>query len=126
MIFHGRYRENYGAYRPFITAYVLSPDGKWIKYSGIDLSRLEVRDDVGGIGGYGIPYFRFNTQIKLISSKETKVFGGEVNIFLDPHASEVPLLGRDVLDNFAVICDRSKNYVILLDEPDIYRIERSG
>jgi hypothetical protein len=54
------------------------------------------------------------------------VFGGEVNIFLDPHASEVPLLGRDVLDNFAVICDRSKNYVILLDEPDIYRIERSG
>jgi hypothetical protein len=101
MIFHGRYRENYGAYRPFITAYVLSPNGKWMKYSFlvdtgadetflhyrsirilcIDTSRLEIRDDVGGIGGYGIPYFRFNTQIKLISLQETRVFAGEVNIF---------------------------------------------
>ena len=143
MIFHGRYRENYGANRPFITAYVLSPGGRWIQYSflvdtgadetflhyrsikilGIDTSLLEIRDDVGGVGGYGIPYFRLNTQIKLISLRATKVFGGEVNIFLDPHASEVPLLGRDVLDNFSVIFDRRRNNVILLDDPDTYRIE---
>ncbi|OEU55172.1 MAG: hypothetical protein BA871_12545 [Desulfuromonadales bacterium C00003096] len=101
MIFYGRYRENYGAHRPFIIAYILSPEGQWIQYSflvdtgadetflhyrsikilGIDTSRLEIRDDVGGVGGYGIPYFRFNTQIKLISSSDTKVFGGTVNIF---------------------------------------------
>ena len=145
MIFYGRYRENYGAHRPFITAYILSPEGQWIQYSflvdtgadetflhyrsikilGIDTSRLEIRDDVGGVGGYGIPYFQFNTQIKLISSSDTKVFGGTVNIFLDPHASEVPLLGRDVLDDFAVIFDRRKNKVILVDDPDTYRIQEA-
>lgn len=72
MIFHGRYRYNNGAYRPFITGYVLSTNRRWMKYSflvdtgadqtflhyrsidilGIDKSQLGVRDDVGGVGGY--------------------------------------------------------------------------
>lgn len=108
MILHGRYRYNYGVYRPFLTAYVRSSHGQWLKHSflvdtgadetflpyrsveilGIDTSRLEVRDDVGGVGGYGIPYFRFETEIKIISPQESRVFGGEVNVFLDPHATE--------------------------------------
>jgi len=145
MIFHGRYRYNNGAYRPFLTAYVLSADNRWMKYSflidtgadetffhyrsinilGIDTSQLEILDDVGGVGRYGIPYFHWNTEMKLISPEGTKIFGGEVNVFLDPHATDVPLLGRDVLDTFVAIFDRGKDDVILLDQPDSYRIKRS-
>ena len=145
MIFHGRYRFSSGAYRPFITAYVLSADRKWIKSSflidtgadetflpyrsssilRIDTSQIEIRDDVGGVGGYGIPYFHWNTEIKLISPEGTKIFGGEVNVFLDPHATDVPLLGRDVLDTFVAIFDRGQNRITLLDQPDSYRIEHS-
>jgi len=63
--------------------------------------------------------------MKLISPEGTKIFGGEVNVFLDPHATDVPLLGRDVLDTFVAIFDRGKDDVILLDQPDSYRIKRS-
>ncbi len=145
MIFHGRYRYNNRAHRPFLTAYVLSADDRWMKYSflidtgadetffhyrsinilGIDTSQLEILDDVGGVGGYGIPYFHWNTEIKLIAPEGTKIFGGEVNVFLDPHATDVPLLGRDVLDTFVAIFDKGKDDVILLDQPDSYRIKRS-
>lgn len=33
MIFHARYRYNGGAYRPFVAAYVLSADRKWVRAS---------------------------------------------------------------------------------------------
>ena len=142
MIFHGRYRFNYGAYRPFITAYVLSTDRQWVKCSflvdtgadetflhhrGIDLLGLEtkgldVKDDVGGIGGYGVPYFEFDTEIKLVSPTESWIFTGKANVFLDPHATDVPILGRDVLDRFAVIFDRAREDVILISEPDGYEV----
>ena len=127
MIFYGSYRINWGAYRPFINAWVYSSYAKWVKFSflvdtgadetffhhrsiailGIDTSHLEVRNDVGGIGGFEVPYFRWKTRLKILSSEGSgRLFSGEVNVFLDPHASRVPILGRDVLDSFAVIFDR--------------------
>jgi len=92
---------------------------------GIDTSRLEVRNDVGGVGGLGVPYFRWETKLKILSPEGSgRLFSGEVNIFLDPHASRVPILGRDVLDNFAVIFDRRKTRIALIEEPDSYQIIR--
>jgi len=93
MIFRGRYRYNLGAYRPFITAYVLATDGRWLKHTfladtgadvtflpyrdvkilGIDLNGVNVRDDVGGVGGYGIPYISYETEIRLVSSVGAQV-----------------------------------------------------
>lgn len=144
MIFRGRYRYNQGAYRPFITAYVRSQSGQWVKHSFLvdsgadetflpyrsveilemETARVQIRDDVGGVGGYGLPYFRFPTEIKFVSTEGMKLFGGEVNVFLDPHATDVPLLGRDVLDTFVVVFDRKKDQVLLLDDHDDYRLER--
>lgn len=103
MIFRGRYRYSFGAYRPFMTAYVLAVDGRWTKHTfpldtgadvtflpyrdvkvlGIELSGVEVKDDVGGVGGYG---------------------------------------GRDVLNHFVCIFDRAKDEVLLLDAPDSYQV----
>lgn len=143
MIFQGSYRINWGAYRPFITAWVYSFSEKWVKFSflvdsgadetflhhrsidilNIDTSHLNVRTDVGGIGGSGVPYFRWETRLKILSTEGIgRLFSGEVNVFLDPHASRVPILGRDVLDNFAVIFDRMKSQVTLLEHPDSYKI----
>ncbi|MBC8457415.1 MAG: hypothetical protein H8D67_05400 [Deltaproteobacteria bacterium] len=117
MIFYGDYRIHEGVFRPFITGYVRKEGGKWHEFSffvdsgadetflhyrsidilGIDISHIEVRDDVGGIGGYGVPYFRHPIELKLISVEGNAIFSGDVNVFLDPHATKLPILGRDVL-----------------------------
>lgn len=146
MIIYGNYRINSGAFRPFLTAYIQSSTGRWLKFSflvdsgadetflhsrsidilGIDVSRKEVKRDVGGVGGAGIPYFQWQTQLKLHSPDGIeRIFGGEVNVFLDPHATRVPLLGRDVLDKFVTILDRDKNQVILLDKPNAYHLTKT-
>jgi len=143
MIFYGSYRINWGVYRPFISAWVFSSNEKWVKFSfladtgadetflhhrsidilNIDTSHLNVKTDVGGVGGSGVPYFQWETRLKIISTKGiSKLFAGKVNVFLDPHASRVPILGRDVLDSFVVIFDREKDQIILMEQPDSYKI----
>ncbi len=143
MIFQGKYVNEAGTYRPYISADLLSPAKKWImvdflvdsgadetfldysyiKKLEIDTDGINVKDDVGGVGGTGVPYFQIDTTIKLISKRDTKVFSGTINIFLDPHSCTMPLLGRDVLDNFVTIFDRKQSSIFLLDESESYKIE---
>lgn len=146
MIFYGTYRFHHGAHRPFITAWVLSSQGGWVKASflvdtgadetflpqrsiailGIDTSGLDVRTDASGIGGTGVPYFQWQSQLLLKSpGGQRRLFGGEINVFLDPHATPFPVLGRDVLDRFVVIFDRERNQVLLIDKPDGYKLVRA-
>ena len=144
MILKGRYENEAGIFRPYISADadVLSPANEWvivdflldtgadetfldfsfIKKFNIDTKGIDVRDDVGGVGGLGVPYFQIDSALKLISPEGTKVFKGKINVFLDPHSSEIPLLGRDVLDNFVAIFDRKQNSILLLDEKEQYKI----
>lgn len=144
MIFRGRYKDESGIFRPYIKAEVLSPADEWvmvdflldtgadetfldfsfIKRFNIYTRGIDVRDDVGGVGGSGVPYFQIDSGLKLISPDGTKVFKGKINVFLDPHSSEVPLLGRDVLDNFVTIFDRKQNSILLIDEGEEYRISK--
>jgi len=141
MIFRGRYKDEAGTFRPYIMAEVLSPVNEWvmvdfvadtgadetfldftfIKKFDIDTKGIDVKDDVGGVGGSGVPYFQINSALKLISSGGTKIFKGKINVFLDPHSSEMPLLGRDILDNFVVIFDRKQNSILLLDEEEQFK-----
>ncbi|MBU1487113.1 retropepsin-like domain-containing protein [bacterium] len=143
MIFQGRYENETGIFRPYISADVLSPANEWVEVDflvdtgadetfldfsfvrelDIDTRGIDVKDDVGGVGGSGVPYFQIDSALKLISPGGTKVFKGKVNIFLDPHSSEVPLLGRDVLDNFVAIFDREQSSILLLDEEEEYGIK---
>lgn len=142
MIFQGRYENEAGIFRPYISADVLSPANEWVEVDflvdtgadetfldfrfirefDIDTKGIDVRDDIGGVGGSGVPYFQIDSALKLISPCDAKVFKGKINVFLDPHSSEVPLLGRDVLDNFVVIFDRETNSILLLDEEEQYNI----
>jgi hypothetical protein len=91
---------------------------------GIETVGVTVRDDVNGVGGQDVPYIEHFGQLRLISSEGARIFEGTFNIFLDPHATEVPLLGRDVLDRFTCIFDRGKGQVMLLDPPDQYELVR--
>jgi hypothetical protein len=146
VIFYGTYRFHHGAYRPFITAWVKSSRGEWVKASflvdtgadetflpqrsiaifGIDTSGLDVRTDASGIGGTGVPYFQRQSQLLLKSpGGQRRLFGGEINVFLNPHATSFPVLGRDVLDRFVVIFDRERNQVLLIDKPDGYKLVRA-
>ena len=90
------------------------------------MSRITVRDDVGCVGGYGVPYFQHPLELKLVSTEGNTIFSGDVNVFLDSHATRFPILGRDVLDTFVVLFDRAQNQILLLREPDQYQIVRGN
>ena len=142
MILHGRYENEAGILRPYISGFVYSSRRVWLEYAflvdsgadvtflhygsldelAIDTSNLEVYDDVGGVGGKDVPYIKFSSKLQFISGEDVKVFEGDINIFLDPHATDVPLLGRDVLDHFAVLLDCRTSQVLLLDEMVKYRV----
>jgi hypothetical protein len=50
---------------------------------------------------------------------------GEFAAFTDPKATDLNILGRDVLNNFDVILSHHRNEVVLLAPNHHYRVERS-
>jgi len=50
---------------------------------------------------------------------------GEFAAFSDPTATDMSVLGRDVLNNFDVILSRRRNEVLLLAPNHQYRVEKS-
>jgi len=141
MIVYGQYLISNGIFRPYLKALVLSSNGVYtalpfiidtgadrtflpfsaITLLDIDITNVTVKDDVSGVGGQAT-YFNFGTELVFIADDNAKVFAGEIGIFLSPHCSDVPLLGRDILDYFTVIFDRRKNKIILFDEIHSYSI----
>ena len=59
----------------------------------INTAAVTVKDDVGGVGGQGVPYIEYQTQVRLISPTGVHVLEGTLNVFLDPHATDVPCWG---------------------------------
>jgi hypothetical protein len=75
---------------------------------------------VGGLTGYRL------LQTALIFSRDDGqpvTVRGQFAIFTDLASSDLSVLGRDVLDNFAVIVDRPANAVLLLAPRHQYRVE---
>ena len=50
---------------------------------------------------------------------------GEFAGFTDPTATDLSVLGRDVLDNFDLIISRRRNEILLLAPRHQYRIEHA-
>lgn len=117
--------------RPILSIEVLAGDGAWQKAdfmedTGADCSvfTANLLDDLSlpcrpaaplaGVGG-AIPSVLVTTKIRLRRDD-----GGSYTIqspfagFTDPLALEMSVLGRDILDLFAVIVDRPGNVVCLL------------
>lgn len=49
---------------------------------------------------------------------------GEFAAFTDPAATDLSVLGRDVLDNFDLLVSRRRNQILLIAPQHQYRIER--
>ena len=130
-----------GFVRPVVRGEILARDGFWepslllvdtgadrtvFSAALLDVLGLEVsqsRDQLGGVGGVA-ESVTVMTQIRLpLSDGEKAVFRGEFAAFTELESLDMCVLGRDILDMFAVIVDRSRDRVAMLREQHQYRIE---
>ena len=74
-----------------------------------------------GVGGKAA-HLQIATALRFASEDGAKTFSGTIGIFTDPEVCDTPVLGRDVLDNFCVIFDRTRNTILLLAAPHDYEV----
>ena len=67
-----------------------------------------------------IGYYKLNTEMRFLMGRGVRSVQLTIGIFRDEGVLELPVLGRDVLDEFALVLDRSRNIVALLEpsQPD--------
>jgi hypothetical protein len=144
MIVRGRYVARGGIYRPFVVLRVRSASGSWVPipflidtgadatflnhacvaHLDLDVSPLPLKSDASGVSG-GFLYYETHIWLRLeAETGEARVFAGNLGVMADPVTSDVPVLGRDVLNQFAAIFDYKRNEILLIAEPDDYRVGR--
>ena len=130
-----------GELRPVVCGRVLRGDGAWravnfLVDTGADRTVLtaDVLDDLGstaddpeeqlvGAGGL-VASVRVRTTIRMERNDGGAVtVQGRFSAFHDPTALDMSLLGRDILDLFPVIVDRSRSFVCLLGQGHQYVIQ---
>ncbi len=128
--------------RPIIRGEIRAGDGSWravefLLDTGADrtvfsanvLEALNLRSEepgerIGGIGGI-VDSVVVRTQIRLTREDDCKViFRGEYAACIQQETLDMSVLGRDLLEMFAVIVDRSNDLVCLLGARHRYRIEK--
>jgi hypothetical protein len=133
-----------GASRPTVRAWIVDADGRsyrerFLVDSGSDrtvfrslvLRRLRLTAitsepgltlvGIGGVSNYKsvIAALEF-----LRNDGETARVRGRYSVFTNPAATEMSILGRDVLDNFDVIISRPRDEVLLLAPNHRYQVVR--
>ena len=129
-----------GLVRPVVRAEVLASNGSWVKapflldtgadrtvfsadiLTALRLPSLPTQDRLGGIGGE-IASVNIETQIRLTRENNAKVilrghYAGVTKI----SALEMSVLGRDVINLFAVIVDWPQPVICLLGQRHGYAI----
>jgi hypothetical protein len=133
-----------GVVRPIVRARVLGRDGNatsenFLLDTGADrtvlsavlLARLRLPtrsaasgETLSGISGTS-EFVLVTTVIECVQNDGGLVrIRGEFAGFTDPRATDVSVLGRDVLDNFDLIVSRRRNDVLLLAPRHRYRVDR--
>jgi hypothetical protein len=131
-----------GIVRPIILAKILGGDGEWLSVdflldTGADrtvisagvLDRLDIQyvqpqDQIGGVGSL-VSSVDVTTQIRLPRDDGQWItLRGTYAACLQHNALDMCVLGRDVLNIFAVIVDRPADRVTLLHGADSYSIQR--
>lgn len=132
-----------GIPRPVLRGEAQAADGTWIQVhflvnSGADrtvfcaddcnelhLATLVSPERLGGVGGVADSVL-VSTQIGLVREDGSRVtFRGQFAAFTAPSALDTSVLGRDLLNFFAVIVDRPGNIVCLLGQRHHYLIQQS-
>lgn len=129
--------------RPVIPGEVRTGDGAWVKVpflldtgadrtvlsadivAALHLSPLPARDHLGGVGGI-VTSILVETHIRLTHAEGGKVtLRGQYAGVTDVETLDMSVLGRDVLNFFAVIVDWPRQIVRLLGQRHQYTITRS-
>ena len=147
MIVHGTFVPTLrGVVEPQVEAWALATDGTWrwvpftidcgadttalpadyIVFLGLDLSTMTVRTNIGGVGSSGLPYVEYATTLRFVAGSEQRDFPLTVVVFTNPADLDVPLLGRDILDQVALILDRPRDTILLMLGPETYALVPSA
>jgi len=140
MIFKGRYSQTTlnNPLAPFVEASIRVADGKWVKVFflidlgadgtylpseylkklGLQLDEAKSEDNVTGVGGQKVKYVPFMTQLRFRSNIVRRTFDIEIGVFTQEESLDIPVLGRDVMNFFTLLCDLKANLVWLIDEAD--------
>jgi len=131
-----------GITRPLVTAKVFGADGKahdvpFLVDTGADrtvfiaglLEKLQFAENdadpgyaLQGIGG-STEFVVVSTVIELTCADGTPArIRGQFSALTDPAATDLSILGRDVLDNFDVVTSRRRNEVLLLAGNHQYQV----
>ena len=138
MIFHGRYsKTNWeNPLAPFIKASIRAKDGQWIevfflidlgadgtylpsKYAkklGLQLDEAKTKDNATGVGGQRVEHI--TTQLRFERNGAHRTFDLEIGVFTQAESLDLPILGRDVMNFFTLLCDVRANLVWLMDEAE--------
>jgi Retroviral aspartyl protease len=131
---------NDGVTRPVVRGTVAVPGGEpwdvtFLVDTGADRTVLTsdfysllVQDGAGtftslaGVGGT-LPGLIVEAQIGFVATSRLPItIRGPVTVFSQPDSIDIPILGRDILNVFAVIVDRSRDGVTLLTPKHDYTI----
>jgi predicted aspartyl protease len=131
-----------GILRPIIRSEVLADDGSWraVEFlidTGADrtvfsknvldalcLDTIESNGCIGGVGGI-VDSIVVETQIRFTREDAGKVvFRGKYAACTEQETLDMSVLGRDILEMFAVIIDRPGNIICLLGKQHRYKIEK--
>ncbi len=130
-----------GFVRPVVRGEILNAHGHWepapflvdtgadctvfsaaiLDVLGFDTTASEER--LGGVGGVA-ESAQITTQIRLPRDDgKTAIFRGDYAAFTQLEALDMSVLGRDIMEMFAVIVDRSDDVVVLIRSPHRYAID---
>jgi hypothetical protein len=126
--------------RPVVSGEILSADGRWLQVeflldpaadrtvlSAQVLANLKLvssmpSQQLGGVGGQATSVL-ITTAIRMYRDDGVSVlFRGQFAAFTDPAALDMSVLGRDILNLFAVIVDRPGDIVCLIGQRHRYTI----
>ncbi len=140
MLIAGRWMVADGLLRPILMARLVAADGSsfstpFLVDTGADRTVLDARtfralklpalpaaEQLAGVGGT-VSSALVETRILLTRENGTAIsINGPFAVFTDPEALDMCVLGRDVTNHFAVIVDRLRDGVFLLNQAHTYQI----
>ena len=87
---------------------------------------MDAARNLGGVGGLA-ETVRVTLAVRfLCEDGGNATFRGEFSASVEPEILDMSVLGRDIMDMFAVIVDRRSDVVALLGTGHRYRLEVSG
>jgi hypothetical protein len=131
-----------GVIGPVISGEILANDGSWeqseflvdtgadrtvfsaVTLANLGLQPLTMQEGISGVGGMADSVI-VETQIRLTCEDAGNVvFRGQFAAVIELEALDISVLGRDIIDLFAVIVDRLHDVVCLLGQRHRYTIEQ--